>query len=59
LQATPPLKERMRKNTIRVNSLPQTITAPATPERVAAAPEPEVRGLTRDELRRIVLDIVG
>lgn len=51
----------MYKDFYRAAALPQPPAGGAKPASTpsAAAPEPEIRGLTRDELRRIVLDIVG
>lgn len=51
----------MYKDFHRTAALPQPLIGVAKPSSTssAAAPEPEIRGLTRDELRRIVLDIVG
>ncbi|GAA0568938.1 hypothetical protein GCM10009416_04010 [Craurococcus roseus] len=51
----------MFKDFYRTAALPQPPVGAAKPASMpsAAASEPETRGLTRDELRRIVLDIVG
>lgn len=50
----------MRKNIIRAEPrpFPAAGTAPLEIRAAGAAPE-EIRGLTRDELRRLVLDIIG
>jgi len=51
----------MHKNHTRAVAAPRPVAGPAAPDaRLAvAAPEPETRDLTRDELRRLVLDIIG
>ena len=50
----------MRKNIVRAEPRPFPSTQIAAPEaRAAGAAPEEVRGLTRDELRRLVLDIIG
>jgi hypothetical protein len=57
-----PPKDSMHNKPIQVVSRPHSIAgsaAPKPPVMDAAAPEPEVHGLTQDEIRRIVLDIIG
>ena len=51
----------MHQDFYRIAALPQPLAGSAKPASAPSgtAPEPEIRGLTRDELRRIVLDIVG
>ncbi len=50
----------MRKNIVRAEPRPVPASGTAAPETRATAPAPEeVRGLTQDELRRLVLDIIG
>ena len=55
------LKEYVSQNPTLIVSRPHSIAGSCKQASTAmiAVPEPEIRGLTPDEIRRIVLDIIG